>query len=327
MKKVRKVTTALRALRAGITGRKDILAVRWQVTERCPLRCSYCNIWKNPDREPNRNQALQFIRELGEARVRRLSISGGEPLLYPLLPEVIRAANREGIDVSINTSGWGLPLIIDKLKPLKLVKISLDGPEEVHDRVRGQKGAWKKAMEAADACREAGIKYSFACTLTSHSIPFVEYVRSLAESRNTIAAFQPVKKLYRGLENLDGLAPDPDAVKKAVDNLIELKRAGHGGIRNSIAGLYHIRNWPVYEKVRCAAGRLFVIVNLNGTVTPCDRMAYNDLPNAYVSGFQNAINELPAFKPCGGCGFAGSLELSYLMNFNFSGVMDIGKFL
>ena len=87
--------------------------------------------------------------------------SGGEPLVRKDLPELAKYATNKGMRAVISTNGTLIDRNMAKILKdvgLSYVGVSLDGGEEVHDAFRGVKGAYKKALEGRDYCREEGLK-------------------------------------------------------------------------------------------------------------------------------------------------------------------------
>jgi MoaA/NifB/PqqE/SkfB family radical SAM enzyme len=82
-----------------------------------------------------------------------IAITSTEPLLYPKIFELIDYIHSKGMEVWITTNGSLLPYMAPKLLEAKLDRlfVSIDGPPETHDKLRGVKGAFNHAME--------GIKY------------------------------------------------------------------------------------------------------------------------------------------------------------------------
>lgn len=301
------------------------IAVRWQLTNRCTLSCVYCNIWKTKAAELSCEQVIKGIDELARIGTKRISFSGGEPLLRKDLSEIILYCRKKYIYPEMNSNGTLIPDNIERIRGLDFLKLSLDGPEDVHGLLRG-KGSYKAVINAADACAREKIKFGFACTLTKYNINDLDFMLDIANKYNTIVAFQPIKKIYRGVEDISDLAPDTRDFKTAIKKLIRIK-AKCKNMRNSLRGLYHIYDWPRYKKLKCWGGRIFCIIDANGDVYPCDRIKYeNSLPNCKQMSMREAMTLLPDIK-CSGCGFCGALELNYLMSFRLSVLRSIHKIL
>jgi len=148
---------------------------------------------------------------------------------------------------------------------------------------------------------------------------------NVAKRFNTIVAFQPLKQLYRGVDNITDMAPDRESYQRAVNRLLAAKLSGNKNIRNSVPGLRHILHWPRYERLVCRAGKIFCIIDTNGDICPCDRIRYeHPLPNITEPDIAAALRRLPEVR-CSGCGFCGSLELNYLMSFRTGILSSIKK--
>lgn len=83
-------------------------------------------------------------------------ISGGEPTLYGHLPELCQALHSRGISVSLQTNATH-PGMIEKVLAVGVghFNVSVDGPEETHDRIRGE-GKFALTMESTRLIRAAG---------------------------------------------------------------------------------------------------------------------------------------------------------------------------
>lgn len=300
------------------------LAVRLQVTNRCTLACKYCNLWRIKIEELSTNEIFRLIDELGRLGSKRISLSGGEPLLRSDIAEIVTYCRRKGLYPEMNSNGTLVPQKIEALRHLDFLKLSLDGPRQAHDALRGE-GSYDKLITAAEFALKHKVKFGFACTLTKYNINHLDVLLKVAEKYNTIVAFQPLKEIYRGADNISELKPSPAEFKQAIANLIIEKKRGNTNIRNSLIGLRHIYDWPEYKKLKCWAGYIFCIINLNGDVYPCDRVDYDiRLPNYTKIGLEKALKEIPDVH-CDGCGFCGALELNYLMRFRFNILWTIRK--
>lgn len=129
------------------------------LTYRCNLRCSMCGTWqKGAERSRDELTTEEISRILDEARElggRELILVGAEPLTRENLPDIVRDAKQRGFPVHIVTNGTLLtPALSSKLVSagLESATVSIDGPSEIHDEVRGRTG-WPG--HAADVLRTA----------------------------------------------------------------------------------------------------------------------------------------------------------------------------
>ncbi len=82
----------------------------------------------------------------------RIHLSGGEPLLYPQIDGLIAHIKSAGMFLHVTTNGT---LLADHAAELvrqgvNQIKISIDGPRETHDRLRGVPGTFDRAMTGLD---------------------------------------------------------------------------------------------------------------------------------------------------------------------------------
>ncbi len=162
----------------------------WNMTRRCNLKCVHCYAKSEDisyDNELNREQSLAMIDDLAEFGVPVLLFSGGEPLVHPRLIEYAQYAVNKGMRAVISTNGTLITK--EKAKALKeiglsYVGISLDGLEETHDKFRGVKGSYKKAMKAIEYCQKAGIKVGLRFTINKRNVKDIPGIFDLLEEKN-----------------------------------------------------------------------------------------------------------------------------------------------
>lgn len=145
--------------------------VVWNVTRSCNLNCIHCYahaVEKSKEQELTTVQAKEVIDDLAEFGAPVILFSGGEPLMRSDLIELAHYAVDKGMRAVISTNGTLITK--DKAKELKevglsYVGVSLDGMEEVNDRFRKKKGAFRDAMEGIRNCQEAGLKVGLRFTV------------------------------------------------------------------------------------------------------------------------------------------------------------------
>jgi len=348
MKLKDKVESGLSVLKVTLFGRRIPLAVRFQLTNRCDHRCLYCNVWNTKSNELSIAEVFSLLDQLKKMGTKTISFSGGEPLLREDIGKIIDYCKNLGISPSINSRGALIEKKIKELRNLDQVKVSIDGPEEIHDFLAQKKGAYQQSIKTVEMVLGHGIQVILTTTITKYNLDHLEFVLALAEKYNLLTAFQPLKHLARGVKNMDNLYPEEEKYKKVIEKLILLKKSGNKHMRNSLIGLKHIWHWPNYNRrLPCSAGKIFCIIETNGDLYPCDRIRYPaELPNCAKLGFRKAFKLLPEINPaprrddssfssdhradrmrggvnCDGCGFCGTLELNFLMSFRLGTLSTI----
>ncbi|MFQ5900213.1 MAG: radical SAM protein [Thermodesulfobacteriota bacterium] len=136
------------------------------LTHRCNLRCPMCGQWGEKgsfklldDKEIKEELSFDEIKSLlGDLNGLKPNITlfGGEPMLYKNWIGVVESVKRLGMRCNIVTNGVFLKKYVEDIIRVGLDEIifSLDGPEEIHDRMRGVKGTFKKAMDGFKSLRD-----------------------------------------------------------------------------------------------------------------------------------------------------------------------------
>ncbi|MBF0337014.1 MAG: GTP 3',8-cyclase MoaA [Nitrospirae bacterium] len=140
--------------------------IRISITDRCSLRCMYCtptNSASPYDRAEvlTFEEILRFVRAASELGVKKIRITGGEPLMRRGLPELITEIKAIGgiVDLSLTTNGLMLPEYAQKLASagLNRVNISLDSllPQRYAHITGG--GNLKKVLDGIQAAKNANL--------------------------------------------------------------------------------------------------------------------------------------------------------------------------
>jgi 12,18-didecarboxysiroheme deacetylase len=161
--------------------------VVWNITQRCNLKCVHCYAHaKNIafDNELSLSEGKILIDDLAEFGVPVMLFSGGEPLVRQDLPELAAYAVKKGMRAVVSTNGTLItPQIAQILKDIGLsyVGISLDGMEEINDRFRGVKGAFRLALKGIENCKKAGIKVGLRFTINKSNVGQISEIFNLLD--------------------------------------------------------------------------------------------------------------------------------------------------
>ncbi|MEI9985251.1 MAG: radical SAM protein [Aliidongia sp.] len=123
---------------------------------RCNCRCVMCDIWKaNHNGTSFDPVALDsLVDDFARLRVGRVVLSGGEALLHPNLWRLCRALKALPLRITLLSSGLLLARHAEGITQYcDDVIVSLDGPEEVHNRIRGVRNAFGALADGVAALR------------------------------------------------------------------------------------------------------------------------------------------------------------------------------
>lgn len=136
---------------------------------RCNCRCLMCDIWKiRQIREITEADLEPHLASLRALKVKWVVFSGGEPLMHSDLSPLAHLCRTEGIRVTLLTAGLLLERHAAKVAAcMDDVIVSIDGPPEIHDSIRGVPGAYRRLERGIQALREtrARIPIRGRCTV------------------------------------------------------------------------------------------------------------------------------------------------------------------
>jgi len=130
-----------------------------QITQRCNFFCKRCSAdspqftkKKIKDTELTTSEWKKFIDQVAFFRP-SIYFCGGEPTLREDLYELLNYSKSKGLITAFTTNGSlltsGNIKNIIKAK-VDFLSVSIDGQEKIHDKIRGYKGAYKKAVEGIE---------------------------------------------------------------------------------------------------------------------------------------------------------------------------------
>lgn len=133
------------------------------LTRVCNSRCITCGIWRdaNPPTLSLQDADLVFQRIL---KINQVYVTGGEPYLVPHLVDIAAALHHRhpqavwsGDTNALDPNTYD---VIQKIRDMGIairVGVSLEGNEQIHDRIRGVPGNYHKAVELIYRLQKEGI--------------------------------------------------------------------------------------------------------------------------------------------------------------------------
>jgi radical SAM protein with 4Fe4S-binding SPASM domain len=134
------------------------LSYNLKITNACNLRCKMCAQWgergynfARPSSDIKQTLPLETYKKMIDD-IKHLKpavcIWGGEPFLYAPLMELMEYIKRNKLVLELVTNGVRLEENAEKIVDLGIegLMVSVDGPRDIHDEVRGVKGTFDKLM-------------------------------------------------------------------------------------------------------------------------------------------------------------------------------------
>ena len=303
---------------------RSLRTVVLHVSARCDQTCVHCSIWKsNGVAAPalGYGERIRILDEACSLGARDVLFTGGEPLLCDQIEELTRHAHRSGLAVAIATNGLGLgraaPWIADLVDS---VYVSLDGPRETHDRVRGR-GMLARlesslaALSGRDS-RPRLIARSVVSSINGDLLgETVETARALGFDA---ISFLPVDTTSEAFGGAPGgralLRVNDEQRRKLREAVICLSRAGLLGgfvVEDERAMMTLIRRLSPSRAAQapaCNAPEWSVVIESDGGIRPCffqARVGNATTGLSSVRGSEEYAERLRALGPgnetCGGC--------------------------
>ncbi|MDR1690981.1 MAG: radical SAM protein [Candidatus Methanoplasma sp.] len=214
-------------------GKKNPLVNTMIINFACNLRCKHCTIHSQDIPGETRLSYDFIVKEMQDrfdSGSRIMYFEGGEPTMWKDGDKDLGDLIRAGREIGYNNIGYTTNGTNVFFTDSDVISISLDGPKEIHDAIRGE-GVYDKLMKNLDELRFDGAVFA-----------------NMVIQRDNIDAIEETAKVVRDSESIDGimfnfLTPPPYEIalkeeekKKAVELMSRLKAEGYP-IMNSKKGL------------------------------------------------------------------------------------------
>ncbi|QWR77552.1 radical SAM protein [Candidatus Magnetomonas plexicatena] len=293
--------------------------LQWHITEDCNLNCIHCYREKRNIVKPEKSDLIRVLKNFNRFlksinKCGRIQISGGEPLLSEHLFSILAEAKKCGYPVRVLSNGTLVSRDLAKRlndSGCRIVQVSFEGSEEIHDKIRGV-GSFRKALEGAKILHDENIDVTVMMTVSdinyqalTETIKLTSpYVRRFAFSRlvpwgsaktltGSILSAKQVKGLFKEFYKLDLQTSDVDVAKTYRDPLWQ---GYFGNVNPLLLG-------------GCSIGYNGICVDTDGTVYPCRRLPLSlgnvhdmDLTQIWKSEILQELRNRDQLKgKCGKC--------------------------
>ncbi len=195
----------------GATGNARIVQIH--PTRKCNLSCLHCYSQSSPRERSALDLTLlcDAVTAAGAEGYNTVSLSGGEPLLYAPLRELLQHAHACGMRTTVTTNGMLLtPRNIERLRDaVDVLAISIDGIPASHNRIRGNALAFDTMQARLADVRAAGLNFGFIFTLTQHNLDELDWVKEFAVGQGAqLLQIHPLEEVGNAAQRLTGKTPD-----------------------------------------------------------------------------------------------------------------------
>lgn len=282
-------------------------------TKKCNLNCMYCIESGKQGKSLTKKHLLSVIDDLYSLGVPVISFSGGEPLLYPNLIEIAKYAKKKRFFVNLNTNGT----LINKTNARKIVnsfdtiRISLDGIGDLHDRISGVKGAYKKIIRGisyltSEEKRKAKIGINFVVTKTNQE-DVKEFVKEFKNKVDFISLLPEFSF------NQDCRVRP----KKLTSEIKSIQKDLQTNMKSGNTPIFMDKISLKFSKQNCDAGKLYFTIFPGGSVFICPFYLkfYGSLRKENIKRIYNRMRKEKNFD-CKGCYATCTTEISRVFRLN-----------
>jgi radical SAM protein with 4Fe4S-binding SPASM domain len=151
------------------------IVIGWELTLACNIRCRHCGSTAGEERrnELSLTESLAICDEIRDLLVSEVDFTGGEPLMKEGWDTIAARLTKLGITTKLLSNG--LLLNEENIKRMQDagvsgVGISIDGPENSHDFIRGRNGMYRKILESIERVQSAGLPLTIITTVNGLNV-------------------------------------------------------------------------------------------------------------------------------------------------------------
>ncbi len=178
----------------------------YYLTYRCNGKCRFCEIWRRPEwqgvPDARLTDVLYNLKVLRQVGIKFVDFTGGEPLLYPELPEALHFARARGFLTSITTNCQLYPERASEIKGLvNFLHFSLDALNpSLHNQLRGG-DFFDAVMTSVELAHRLGERPDILFTVTPKNYQELPALAAFCQQQRFMLIVNPVFG-YRGLADL-----------------------------------------------------------------------------------------------------------------------------
>lgn len=279
------------------------LEVFWTLSGLCNLSCSFCMTTSGPAPARgglDRAGRARVLEELVAARVLKVYLTGGEPMVLPDVWELMEGLLGAGIFVEVTTNGTRLDAAACR-RMAKLgvssIQVSLNGPDEATNAPLMGKGSYRDILAGIRRALDAGLPVHVRPTVLAGNVRALpDLIRQLAELGVPQVDLREVTPLGRAAGGFPARRP-PRQDLEAFERFCQEWR--HPGTR------VHFQSWSLAFAERdqpalCNLGSdrpATVLIDERGHLAGCSATFYLGWKNSVLEhGLLGAWDRLPRLK-------------------------------
>ena len=269
--------------------KNELLNCDIEITRKCNLKCKFCYSSSGTPLadELKYSEIIQVIDSAKNLGAKTITLTGGEPLLYPDFFDLVEYINNYSMSVLFFSNGT----LITKDVAKKLISagtfpcISLESTiSDIHDDLVGVKGSHKKTIEGIYNLIDAGYTTNMPLTInavvTSINLKYLNELWLWALNKNIEPFLLRLIPTGRS-KNQNELQITPGQMRELIEKISKIK-----GFQPNI---------PFFGDSGCVKHHISCYVNSEGYVQPCSGLSVF-CGNVRVNSLESIIKNSPILK-------------------------------
>jgi MoaA/NifB/PqqE/SkfB family radical SAM enzyme len=254
------------------------------------MKCEHCFYWRNLNHKDDLTKEEIFKLSSTLGHIDNLNLSGGEPFLRPEFAEICRQFIRcnKVRQIYVPTNGYCTEKTINQVtetlkeKELDLfvVELSLDGMADFHDKFRGFRGSFEKALQTYDALTglqavEPRLRIHAVSTATHLNLGEIKLLTTFLFERCPKMDHHNLAIIRGDRKNSSLILPDLQQYQDLYEYMRRLwaprESSRYGAVVEPMLQWAKLQTLSEQTQViPCLAGRLNAVVYANGDVGVCE---------------------------------------------------------
>ena len=254
-------------------------------TLRCNLKCAHCYSSSLPGNQEylSVEAILRFLAFAKEQGFNVVSMSGGEPFLYPGLGDLLQETQAMGYQNNVATNAMLLAAEGKRhwLNFIDIIAVSVDGPPDIHDEIRKQPGAFNKMLKGLEAIKTVKDNFGFIHTITNRTEEYLLWLVQFAlDHQAKLLQLHPLELSGRAAIEMRHMLPSQDALEKIYltcfllkeeieeDLFIQLDSFHHDFIIEFPELIYAGKQQVIHNSSKLADCFRQIVITENGDIQP-----------------------------------------------------------
>jgi radical SAM protein with 4Fe4S-binding SPASM domain len=251
-----------------------------------------------------------------------IALNSNEPLIWKPIVKAIEYCTGKGLKTSITTGAYSLPLLAEDLADAGLdrLNVSIDGPKDIHNFIRGRKDSFEKSLEGVHKFQARAKKIGSKAEVHLNAVISNMNYEHLGKMVDDLEQFQAQRiSLFHLWFITDDLAlthnqyfgrqfpvsascineftnPGAVDVNTLWQQLSEVQNKNANVILNprfshsELVKFYHDTSQPMHKNSKCMASWFFVQILADGSVIPYTRCHNSSFGDIYEQSFNEIWN-------------------------------------